>query len=116
MFFCCCLFSLFVTDCGQMSAWFFFNALGFYPVNPASGDYMIGSPIFDKVEIRLPQQSDHLITITAPGSKDKVYIERLTLDGIDVKTPIISHKDLLQGKELAFTMNHRPQTWFKDSF
>jgi putative alpha-1,2-mannosidase len=40
-------------DCGQMSAWYLFTALGFYPVNPASGDYMIGSPLFTKMTLRL---------------------------------------------------------------
>jgi predicted alpha-1,2-mannosidase len=101
-------------DCGQMSAWYVFNALGFYPVNPASGNYMIGSPIFDKVEMTLPQ-SGQVITITAPGAKDKVYVERLKLNGRLMTSPILKHSDLIVAKELAFTMSHRPQTFFQNT-
>ena len=114
-------------DCGQMSAWYVFNALGFYPVNPASGMYMIGSPIFDRVEIQFPpippttsttassSNSDHnTFTITASGAKDHIYVQRLTLDDIEVTSPMISHQQLMEGKELVFTMSHYPQTWFKD--
>lgn len=97
-----------------MSSWYVFNALGFYPVNPASGEYMVGSPVFDRVEITLPRYPDHTLVITAPGAKDRVYVERLTLDGVEVKAPILKHADLVQAKELSFTMNHNPQTWFKD--
>jgi putative alpha-1,2-mannosidase len=97
-----------------MSAWYVFNALGFYPVNPASGTYMIGSPIFDKAEIKFPGNDNHMLTISAVGAKDHMYVERLKLDGIDIITPMISHEELINGEELKFTMNHQPQTWFKD--
>jgi predicted alpha-1,2-mannosidase len=102
-------------DCGQMSAWYVFNALGFYPVNPASGDYMIGSPIFDKVEIKLLQAGGQILTITAEGAKDRVYVERLRINGRLWNKPIISHADLLSMKEMDFTMNHRPQPFFQNS-
>lgn len=101
-------------DCGQMSAWYVFNALGFYPINPASATYIIGSPIFDQVQLHLPQ-ADHILTITASGALDKKYIQSLTMDGVEVTTPIISHAELTSAKELKFEMNHQPQTWFKGS-
>ncbi len=97
-----------------MSAWYIFNALGFYPVNPASATYMIGSPIFDKAEIKLPQ-TDHVLTITAAGAKDKKYVQSLALDGVVMTTPVLAHADLLKAKELTFVMNHQPQTWGKDT-
>lgn len=50
-------------DCGQMSAWYVFSSMGFYPVNPASGEYMIGSPIFDKVTINNPKQILNLLSL-----------------------------------------------------
>lgn len=102
-----------VTDCGQMSAWYLFNALGFYPVNPASAEYMIGSPIFDKVEISLPQ-SDHKLSIIAAGAREKLYVENLMVDGQYVQYPIISHKNLLSSSSITFTMNHLPQQWGSD--
>lgn len=66
-------------DCGQMSSWFVFNAMGFYPVNPASGKYLIGTPLFDKMEIQLPQSEYKLEINAGPGAKEKPYVEAVTI-------------------------------------
>ena len=93
-----------------MSAWYMFNAMGFYPMNPASGEYVVGSPIFDRVDIQLPT-SDHLLTIKAQDAKDKPYVKNLFKDGVATSSPIISHVDLLKTEVLYFEMNTVPQTW-----
>lgn len=97
-----------------MSSWFIFNSMGFYPVNPASATYIVSAPLYERVEVTFPQQPDHTLVITAAGAKTKMYVERLTMDNVDVVAPVISHADLLRAKELTFTMNEAPQSWFKN--
>ncbi|KAJ6473124.1 glycosyl hydrolase family 92-domain-containing protein [Mycena sanguinolenta] len=97
-------------DCGQMSAWYLFSALGFYPVNPASGDYVVGSPFFDKVTVNLPGQSKPLV-ITATGAPSAKYIRGLTVDGEVVGSPVIRHEQIAAGAEIQFEMSEVPDTW-----
>lgn len=87
-----------------------FNAMGMYPMNPASAEYVIGSPIFDKVEVRFPQ-SDHVVTISSQGAREKPYVKSLMVDGAPVEIPIISHKQLLSMHTLTFEMSDEPQSW-----
>ena len=116
-------FSLSFLDCGQMSAWYVLNALGFYPVNPASGSYMFGSPIFDRVDLQLPiyipdsssTMSSHLLTLSANGAKDHIYVSRVRIDGKDQISPILSHSTLFTAKWIDFEMSHKPETWFQDT-
>ena len=93
-----------------MSSWYIFNALGFYPVNPASAEYIVGSPIFDRVDVSFPQ-NDHVTTILASGARDNIYIKGLQVDGNNVNEPKILHTDLLKLKELNFDMSAEPQKW-----
>ena len=79
-------------------------------MNPASAEYVIGSPLFEEVRVRLPQ-SDHELKITASGAPDKVYVQRVVLDGVDVSVPVLRHSDLLKASELTFVMNETPQSW-----
>jgi putative alpha-1,2-mannosidase len=79
-------------------------------MNPASGEYVVGSPIFDRVDISFPQ-SDHVTTITASGAGDKMYVKGLRLDGKEVTAPRIAHSDLIRVKNLDFDMSSEPQTW-----
>ncbi|KAJ7618567.1 glycoside hydrolase family 92 protein [Roridomyces roridus] len=97
-------------DCGQMSAWYLFSALGFYPVNPASGEYVVGSPFFDKVTVKLPGQ-DTPLTITAEGAVSAKYIQSLTVDGEAVGAPIIRHEQIAAGADIVFKMWETPQAW-----
>ncbi|KAJ7227934.1 glycoside hydrolase family 92 protein [Mycena rebaudengoi] len=97
-------------DCGQMSAWYLFSALGFYPVNPASGEYVVGSPFFDKVTLHLPGRRKPL-TIVADGASSKKYIKSLTINGKAVDSPVIRHGQISDGGEVRFVMEATPQTW-----
>ncbi|KAG6896377.1 hypothetical protein C0992_008697 [Termitomyces sp. T32_za158] len=104
-------------DCGQMSAWYIFSAMGFYPVNPVSGEYIVGSPFFDKVTVRLPPRPEHkadqsrTLTIIATGAPTKPYIRSLTVNGRRVDVPIIKHEDLIDGGEIVFEMSERVEEW-----
>ena len=90
-----------------MSAFLAFSAMGFYPVNPASGDYDLGSPIFDKVEIDLP--NGKTFTVTAEGAAGKAkYIQSATLNGETLAEPKFSHARMMEGGELKLTMGERP--------
>jgi len=94
-------------DGGAMSAFLAFSAMGFYPVDPASGDYDLGSPIFDKVEIGLP--GGRTFTVLAKGASGKAkYIQAATLNGKPLTAPKFSHKELLEGGTLELTMGERP--------
>jgi len=97
-------------DCGQMSAWYLFTALGFYPVNPASGDYMIGSPLFTKMTLRLANGKN--FTVSAEGNSAKnVYIQSATLNGKPLTAPIIRYDDIVAGASLRLVMGPFPSRW-----
>lgn len=101
-------------DCGQMSAWLIFSSMGFYPVCPGSGEYVIGSPLFSKITLNLPSPYNKKITISASGVKEgKKYIKSLKLDGKPITKPFISHADLVSCNELVFEMSFTPTDWGK---
>lgn len=90
-------------DCGEMSAWYVFGALGFYPVNPASGQFSIGTPLFDKCTIHLPYGHD--LTITANRSNpDNVEVKSIYLNGKKHKSLSLSRQDLARGGSLHFEL------------
>ena len=91
-------------DCGEMSAWYVFSALGFYPVNPASGEYNIGTPLFDEAIIHLPSGKD--FRITADRKKPQsVNVKKMKLNDKAHKAYTISHSDLMNGGELHFDLD-----------
>lgn len=97
-------------DCGQMSAWLLFSAMGFYPVNPASGDYMIGSPLYQKMSLRL--QSGKTLTIEAVNdSTNTLYIQSATLNGAALNIPLITWEQIQAGGTLRFVMGPKPSSW-----
>lgn len=97
-------------DCGQMSAWYVFSSLGFYPVNPASGVYVIGSPLFRSAEIRLANGKS--FTIKAENVSDKnIYIQSVTLNGKPFPNNYITHRQLMDGGIFIFKMGPKPSTW-----
>jgi predicted alpha-1,2-mannosidase len=98
-------------DCGQMSAWYLFSALGFYPVNPVSGSYVVGSPFFDEVEIQFPLSNATSLKIISEGAPSKPFVNSLTINGADIPGPVISHNQLLDGGRFEFIMSSRPQAW-----
>jgi len=93
-------------DCGQMSAWYMFSALGFYPVNPAEGKYIFGTPAFPKAVIHL---GDKDLVIEAPGVSEKnIYVQKIELNGKTIAGNFITHKELMAGGKLLFTMGPKP--------
>ena len=94
-------------DGGAMSAFLVFSAMGFYPVNPASGEYDIGSPIFDKIEIDLP--NGKTFTVSADGATRKQkYIQAATINGEPLTAAKFTHDQMMAGGELKLTMGSRP--------
>ena len=100
-------------DCGQMSAWYIFTALGFYPVNPASGDYMIGSPLFAKMTLWLAN-GNHFTVDAVNNSSKNVYIQSATLNGKPLTIPVIRYEDILAGASLKLVMGPAPSRWGAD--
>ncbi|KAF5364297.1 hypothetical protein D9756_001133 [Leucocoprinus leucothites] len=104
-------------DCGQMSAWYIFSAMGFYPVNPASGEYVVGSPFFDEMIIDWPQananshQSGSRLTIRSSGAPQKQYVKALTVNGEPVVAPVLLHEQIVQGGEIVFEMSDSVEEW-----
>jgi predicted alpha-1,2-mannosidase len=97
-------------DCGQMSAWYVFTAMGFYPVNPASGDYLIGSPLFGRVELKLPG-GRHFVVMARDNSASNVYIQSASLNGKPLDVPVITYKQIMAGGKLDFAMGAQPSMW-----
>ncbi len=83
-------------DCGQMSAWYIFSSLGFYPVFPASQDYVLGSPLFDKATINLPDGKKFTVE-AVNNSSENIYIQQVELNGQKLAKFSVSHKDILNG-------------------
>ncbi|MDD5501841.1 MAG: GH92 family glycosyl hydrolase [Candidatus Thermoplasmatota archaeon] len=100
-------------DCGQMSAWYVFSAMGFYPLCPGLPQYAIGSPIFDKVVIHLDNGSDFVIE-AKNNSPDNKYIQSATLNGEPLGVPQFDHKDILCGGAVTFEMGSNPSSWGKE--
>ena len=90
-------------DCGQMSAWYIFSVLGFYPVNPCGGEYILGAPQVPEAEIALP--SGKVFRIIAENwSENAVYVDKVELNGKEIPIMSISHDDIMSGGELKFYM------------
>lgn len=94
-------------DCGEMSAWYVFGALGFYPVNPVSGEYVIGTPMLEEAVIQLPGRKT--FTVKAPRKEDnEVYICSMKLNGEKYTKNYITHQDIMKGGILEFVMTASP--------
>lgn len=94
-------------DVGQMSAWYVFTALGFYPVAPGSGEYILGRPFLPKTAMRLP--NGKTFTIVAEGLDDKhTYVGNVSLNGKPLQRTFLRHDEILAGGELRFTMQAEP--------
>lgn len=90
-------------DCGEMSAWYIFSAMGFYPVNPASGEYSLGTPLFDKCTIHLPSGKEFLITASRRHPGDYA-VKSVSLNGEKHRATSISYDDITSGGHLHFNM------------
>lgn len=102
-------------DCGQTSAWFVFTALGFYPVDPANGIYVLGSPLVDKLMLKLDSKfaGGHSFTVeTKRNSPENCYIHSATLNGKAMTRCWISQKEIEAGGKLVLTMGSSPNKAF----
>lgn len=99
-------------DCGQMSAWYVFSAMGFYPVNPVGGVYEIGVPRFPKTEIHV--SNNKTFTILVPQvSKTNRYIQAVKLNGRNYNQSYVTHEQILAGGTLEFVMGDKPgPVWY----
>ena len=92
-----------------MSAWYVFSALGFYPVNPASGEYVIGSPTVDHAEIMLPGGKKFAIVVKRKGGVGAVYVKSIRLNGRKLDGYVLKHADIMKGGTLEFELTARPK-------
>lgn len=101
-------------DLGQMSAWLIFTSLGFYPVTPGSGEYVIGRPFVDRAVLHLPNGKS--FTIVAENLSDtRGYVGAVRLNGQPLSRAFIRHNEILAGGELRFIMQAEPsKTWATD--
>lgn len=94
-------------DFGQMSAWYLFSSLGFYPVAPGSVEYALGSPSIEKATLNL--ENGKVFTVIAENQSSKnVYVDKVSLNGKDLARPFITHGDIMAGGELKFYMTDQP--------
>ena len=94
-------------DCGQMSAWYIFSSLGFYPVAPGSDDYSIGSPAIKSAKIQLENGKTFTVETKNQGDKN-VYIKKVSLNGKPIDNFKIKHSDIMNGGTLLFEMSSKP--------
>ena len=100
-------------DCGQMSAWYVFASLGFYPVDPLSGRYELVTPLFRESTISLP--NGRTLRLSAPElSEKKRYIKRVTINGRELRKSYITYDDVMQGGEIRFTLTDQSgSVWYE---
>ncbi|MDD4490724.1 MAG: glycoside hydrolase family 92 protein, partial [Paludibacter sp.] len=98
-------------DMGQMSAWYIFSALGFYPVNPTDGNYVFGTPLFKEVTINLPDKKTFTVKAT-DLSDQNIYIQKVLLNGKETNKGYISHRQILEGGTLEFQMGNKQGSVF----
>ena len=94
-------------DCGQMSAWYIFTAMGFYPVCPGSGEYVLGAPYLPYIKLHLP--NGNILEIKAPEASDKNrYVHSMRINGKEYDRLYVTHEDILKGGTWEFDMQSRP--------
>jgi predicted alpha-1,2-mannosidase len=122
-------------DLGQMSSWYIFSAMGFYPLDPAGEEYIAGSPFFEKMTLTLPkgastggrtsgvssfweendgkEEEEHILTILAPGVADgkRIYVKSLKVDGEEISRPVLRHGKIVTARTIEFEMSPEPTDW-----
>ena len=100
-------------DTGGMSSWFVFNAMGFYPVNPCGGEYLLGTPLAETSDLSLAN-GHHFKIIARQLSNKNLYIQKVILNGVPTHEPTLRHETILKGGTLELIMGDRPSTeWGK---
>ncbi|MDY6069261.1 MAG: GH92 family glycosyl hydrolase, partial [Opitutales bacterium] len=95
-------------DCGQMSAWYIFSAMGFYPVDPISAEYILGAPQLPEMTVNLANGKTFKI-VAKKLSKENKYVKSVKLNGKPYTKKTISHSDIVNGGTLEFRMTDTPQ-------
>jgi predicted alpha-1,2-mannosidase len=95
-------------DAGQMSAWYIFSSLGFYPVTPGSYNYALGSPLVKEAKLHL-ENGKTLIIKANNQSKENVFLQRVSVNGKILEDNLLSHQDIMSGGELIFEMSDTPK-------
>ena len=94
-------------DAGQMSAWYIFSSLGFYPVTPGSSEYALGSPLVKEAKIKL--ENGKTLTIKGKNqSTENVYVKRVLVNGKELEGLLLDHRDIVNGGEIVFEMSKEP--------
>lgn len=93
-------------DCGQLSAWYVFSSLGFYPVNPCDGLYQLGTPLFKKATIKLGQERKFVITSNKDSDRH-IYVKEVKLNGETLNRTWITHDEIMQGGTLDFVLTEK---------
>ena len=94
-------------DAGQMSAWYIFSALGFYPVTPGSPYYALGSPLVSSAKVNLGNGNELMIKAKNQGNNN-VYVKSVYVNGEKVTGTVLSHKEIMKGGEITFEMTNKP--------
>ena len=95
-------------DCGQMSAWYILNSMGFYQVAPGNPVYSIGRPLFNQATINLTNGKKFVIKAENNSPTNK-YVQEITLNGNKLTQPFFSHTQLMNGGELVLVMGDQPK-------
>ena len=100
-------------DCGQMSSWYVFSAMGFYPVDPISGQYEIGSPIFPEVKMYLANGKTFVVR-AENVSDENIYIQSVKVNGQPYDKSYITHRQIMDGATVEFEMGPEPgNIWYR---
>jgi predicted alpha-1,2-mannosidase len=99
-------------DCGQMSAWYILNAMGFYPVCPGDPRYSIGAPMFDRIDIEMPG-GGFFYVVAENRSENNPYVQEVRLNGRKLTEPFIDHSALIPGSTLTFIMGTKKKVFWK---
>lgn len=94
-------------DCGQMSAWYLFSALGFYPVDPVSGEYVLGAPQMKELKLCLPNGKKFTVKARHLSSENQ-YVKSIKWNGKEINSFVIRYKDIMEGGILEFEMTSQP--------
>ena len=95
-------------DAGQMSAWYIFSSLGFYPVTPGAPEYALGSPLVKEAIIHL--NNGKTLTIkTENQHKENIYVQKVVINGKEITESILRHKDIIEGGTITFHLGNKPK-------
>jgi len=97
-------------DCGQMSAWYVFSALGFYPVTPGTNQYVIGAPLLEKATLNLENGKSFTVVAKNISEKNK-YIKSASLNGKNLGRTYLNHQEIMNGGNIVFEMTDTPSDW-----